>query len=142
MKEITLLLVDDEAQIRRGLRMRLELEPDVRIVGEAGDGGAAVELAARLAPAVVLMDVEMPIMDGIAAASEIASRTPATAVVMLSMHDDAATMRRARDAGAADFVPKHRIDDSLLAAIRQAARGRRSNAYDDSTDLTSDQREH
>jgi DNA-binding NarL/FixJ family response regulator len=132
MKTITLLLVDDELQVRRGLRMRLELEPDVQIVGEAGDGSTAVRLAAQLSPSVVLMDVEMPVLDGISAASQIVSHHPATAVVMLSLHDDTATVRRARAAGAADFVSKHKIDDSLLAAIRQAARTEGSTALGDS----------
>jgi DNA-binding NarL/FixJ family response regulator len=129
MKTITLLLADDELQIRRGLRMRLELEPDVEIVGEAGDGSTAVKLAAELSPAVVLMDVEMPVLDGISAASQIVSRDPDTAVVMLSLHDDSVTVRRALAAGAADFVSKHRIDDSLLAAIRQAAQTEGSTAF-------------
>jgi len=132
MKTITLLLVDDELQVRRGLRMRLELEPDVEIIGEAGDGSTAVQLAAELSPTVVLMDVEMPVLDGISAASQIVSRDPAAAVVMLSLHDDAATVQRARAAGAADFVPKHRMDDSLVAAIRQAARTEGSTAFEDS----------
>lgn len=139
MKTITLLLVDDELQVRRGLRMRLELEPDVEVIGEAGDGSTAVQLAAELSPAVVLMDVEMPVQDGISATSEIVSREPAPAVVMLSLHDDAATVRRARAAGAADFVSKHRIDDSLLAAIRQAARAEGSTAFGDSDTKTTHQ---
>lgn len=129
MRTITLLLVDDELQVRRGLRMRLELEPDVEIIGEAGDGSTAVQLAAELSPAVVLMDVEMPVLDGITATSEIVAHKPAPAVVMISLHDDAATVRRARAAGAADFVPKHRMDDSLVTAIRNAAQNEGSTAF-------------
>jgi len=141
MKQITLLLADDEPQVRRGLRMRLELEPDVRIVGEAGDGSTAVQLAARLSPNVVLMDVEMTVLDGIAATRRIVSHDPRTAVVMLSMHDDAATIQRARDAGAADFVAKHSMDDGLLEAIRRAARREGSPAYEnDPSNSTSDER--
>lgn len=119
---IKLLLVDDEPSVRRGLRMRLELEPDVEVVGEAGDGANAVRLAETLAPAVVVMDVEMPVMNGIEATSEIVSRLPGVAIVVLSLHDDAATLRRARDAGARAFVAKHRMDDGLINAIRGAAR--------------------
>jgi DNA-binding NarL/FixJ family response regulator len=141
MKEITLLLVDDEPQVRRGLRMRLELQPDVRIVGEAGDGRTAVELANELSPRVVLMDVELPVMDGVSAASQIVARNSAVAVVMLSMHDDAATIQRARDAGATDFVAKHRMDDGLLEAIRRAARREGSPACEnDSSNPASDRR--
>jgi DNA-binding NarL/FixJ family response regulator len=142
MKTITLLLADDELQVRRGLRMRLELEPDVEIVGEAGDGSTAVRLAAELSPTVVLMDVEMPVLDGISATSQIVSRDPATAVVMLSLHDDSVTVRRALAAGAADFVSKHRIDDSLLAAIRQAAQTEGSTAFGDSRTVNNDQPDH
>ena len=121
MERIKLLLVDDEPSIRRGLRMRLALEPDVEVVGEAADGSAAVALARSLAPRVVLMDVEMPIMNGIEATIEIVSQAPHPAVVVLSMHDDAATQDRARKAGAAEFVAKHRMDDTLVTAIRRAA---------------------
>jgi len=123
MKPIRLLLVDDEPAILRGLRMRLALEPDVEVVGEAGDGVTALEQVQRLAPQVVLMDIEMPGLDGIAATSELSARPAAPAVVMLSMHDDAATVARALAAGAAAFVAKHSIDAVLLTAIRQAARG-------------------
>jgi DNA-binding NarL/FixJ family response regulator len=123
MKTIRLLLVDDEPAIRRGLRMRLALEPDVEVVGEAADGVAALEQVRRLAPRVVLMDVEMPGLDGIAATYELRSLAPRSAVVMLSMHDDTATVERAMAAGAAAFVAKHSIDGALLAAIRQAAQG-------------------
>jgi DNA-binding NarL/FixJ family response regulator len=120
MERIKLLLVDDEAAVRRGLRMRLSIEPDIEVVGEAGDGAAAIEMVAALHPSVVLMDVEMPVMDGIAATGEITGN--GTAVVMLSMHDDAATIARAMAAGAAAFVAKQSMDDSLLTAIRAAAR--------------------
>lgn len=123
MKAIRLLLVDDEPAIRRGLRMRLALESDVEVVGEAGDGVSALDLVQRLAPQVVLMDVEMPGLDGIAATTELRSRPTGPAVVMLSMHDDAATVARALAAGAAAFVAKHSIDAGLLTAIRQAAHG-------------------
>ena len=121
MERIRLLLVDDEPTVRRGLRMRLQLEPDVEVIGEAGDGLNAVELATQLKPSVVLMDIEMPLMDGIQAAAAIGEGSSGAAVVMLSLHDDAATVARARKAGAAGFVAKHRMDDGLLTAIRRAA---------------------
>lgn len=121
MKPIQVLLVDDEPSILRGLRMRLALEPDIAIVGEATDGSAAVELASRFNPDVVLMDVNMPVMDGIAATRELAARVPGSAVVILSMHDDHATVDRARAAGAVQFVAKQRMDGALVAAIRNAA---------------------
>jgi DNA-binding NarL/FixJ family response regulator len=124
MEQIRLLLVDDEPSVRRGLRMRLALEPDLDVVGEAENGVEAIQLSTELEPAVVVMDVTMPVMDGIQATEEIRSRTGA-AVVVLSMHDDEATADRAFAAGAADFVAKHRMDDGLLTAIRRAAGGKR-----------------
>jgi DNA-binding NarL/FixJ family response regulator len=121
MNTINILLVDDEPIIRRGLRMRLELEPDLSVVGEAGDGLDALDSARALTPNVVLMDVEMPRMNGIDATRELRSQVPSAAVVILSMHDDAATQARARAAGASAFVSKHSIDHGLLEAIRRAA---------------------
>lgn len=120
---ITMLLVDDQPAVRRGLRMRLTLEPDMLIVGEAGDGQAALDLAQTLSPDVVLMDVAMPRMDGIAATGALRSAAPGSAVVMLSLHDDAAIQARAREAGALAFVAKHEGVDRLLAAVRQVAGG-------------------
>lgn len=125
MNTISILLVDDEASIRRGLRMRLELEPDLRVVGEAADGLAALDSAQALSPQVVVMDVEMPRLNGIETTRALREQLPGTAVVVLSMHDDASTKTRAREAGAAAFVAKHSIDRALLDAIRSAAGQRR-----------------
>jgi DNA-binding NarL/FixJ family response regulator len=118
---IRLLLVDDQPVVRQGLRMRLTLEPDITVVGEASTGGEAIALVQQLCPDVVLMDIEMPDMDGIVVTSIVRAATPQSAVVMLSMHDDAATQARARMAGAAAFVEKRGTSEALLAAIRQAA---------------------
>jgi DNA-binding NarL/FixJ family response regulator len=102
--------------------MRLELEPDVEVVGEAADGSQAVELAGSLGPRVVVMDVQMPVMNGIEATTRIKSRMPGVAVVVLSMHDDPAIVGLAREAGASAFVAKKSMDNSLVDAIRNAAR--------------------
>jgi len=118
---IRVLLVDDQQAVRRGLGMRLHLEPDIQVVGEAGSGQAALPLAQRLAPDVVLMDVEMPGMDGIAATIALRAQLASSAVVMLSIHDDGPTQTRAQAAGAAAFVSKSSPPEQLLAAIRQAA---------------------
>ena len=130
MKPIQVLLVDDEPSILRGLRMRLGLESDICVVGEAADGSAAVDLASRLSPDVVLMDVNMPVMDGIAATRELATRAPGSAVVILSMHDDHDTADRALAAGAVAFIAKQQIDTALLAAIRAAAQKKEGGAVD------------
>ncbi len=119
---IRLLLVDDQPTVRRGLLMRLHLEPDIQIVGEASTGREALRLAQSLAPDVVLMDVEMPEMDGIEATAALRLAVSQSAVVILSIHDDAQTRGRAQAAGAVAFVEKRGATDSLLAAIRQAAR--------------------
>ena len=130
MKPIQVLLVDDEPSILRGLRMRLGLESDICVVGEASDGSTAVDMASRLSPDVVLMDVNMPVMDGITATRELVTRAPDSAVVILSMHDDPGTADRALAAGAVAFVAKQRIDSALLAAIRKAAQGRKGATID------------
>jgi DNA-binding NarL/FixJ family response regulator len=114
---IKLLLVDDQPSVRMGLRMRLALEPDVTIVGEAGDGELA--LAQTLHPDVIVMDVHMPRMDGIAATAALRQVAPRIVVVLLSLYDDVATRSRAQEAGALAFVQKQGTMDSLLAAIRQ-----------------------
>lgn len=121
MERIRVLLVDDEPAILRGLRMRLELEPDVHVVAEARNGARAVELAARLEPQVVLMDLEMPVMNGIVATKEITRQTPNAAVVVLSLYDYPEMINLAQAAGAYAFVPKHRMNDELIGAIRSAA---------------------
>jgi DNA-binding NarL/FixJ family response regulator len=118
---IKLLLVDDQPIVRRGLRMRLMLEPDITVVGEASSGEQALVLVESLAPDIVLMDVEMPAMDGIAATAAMRASTSQSAVVMMSIHDDDHTRARARAAGAAAFVEKSGTLEVLLATIRQTA---------------------
>ena len=119
---IRLVLVDDQPSVRQGLRMRLTVEPDMTVVGEASNGREAMALVQQLAPDIVLMDVEMPEMDGIEATAVLRRVVPQSAVVILSIYDDAQTRGRAQAAGAVAFVEKRGATDSLLAAIRQAAR--------------------
>jgi DNA-binding NarL/FixJ family response regulator len=118
-------VVDDEAHVRRGLRMRLDLEPDIQVVGEAADGQAALDQAPGLQPDVVLMDVRMAPLNGIAATSALRRLAPACAVVILSLYDDSDTRARAQAAGAAAFVAKHEANTLLVSAIRAAARSAR-----------------
>lgn len=118
MSVITLLLVDDLAATRQGLRMLLALEPDLVVVGEAADGGDALALIDDLAPDVVLMDTEMPGMDGITAIQQLRARGSRAAILVHSIHDDPVTRARAAAAGATAFVGKHEGSPALLAAIR------------------------
>jgi DNA-binding NarL/FixJ family response regulator len=120
-RTIRLLLVDDRPAVRRGLKIWLALEPNIEVVGEASDGAEAISLARALRPDVVLMDVEIPGIDGISATAVLRSVAPQSAVVILTLHDDAATRTRAREAGAAAFVAKHRMEETLLAEIRRVA---------------------
>ena len=121
MQRIRLLIVDDDATVRRGLRMRLQLEPDVDVAGETSNAADALHLVRALRPNVVLMDVEMPGTDGIEATSEIAGAFPHVAVIVLTIHDDSATRQRAMEAGAYTLVSKHMMDNTLISTIRAAA---------------------
>ena len=124
---IKLLLVDNEPAVRKGLRMRLGSEPDMVVVGEAINGKDALTLAQKLRPDVVVMDVKMPHMDGIAATQALGAVCPRPAVIMLTIHDDDATRTRARAAGAVALIAKSGSADELLEAIRQAARSQKSS---------------
>jgi len=118
---IRVLLVDDQPAVRRGLRVRFQLEPDMQVVGEASTGREALTLAQALTPDVVLLDIEMPGMDGIEATAALRTVVPLSAVVILSIHTDRQTRMRAQAAGAVAFVEKRGTTDTLLSAIRQAA---------------------
>ena len=118
---IRLLLVDDQPAVLRGLRLSFQLEPDMQVVGEASTGREAFTLAQTLTPDVVLMDIEMPGMDGLEAAAALVTVVPQSAIVILSIHTDRQTRMRAQTAGAVAFVEKRGTTDTLLAAIRQAA---------------------
>src|SRR5262249_158146 len=118
---IRVLLVDDQTVVRRGLRVLFHLEPDLEVVGEASTGSEALALAQTLMPDVVLMDLQMPEMDGIEATAALRRVVPQSVVVILSIHNDAQTRERAQAAGAVAFVEKRGATDALLSAIRLAA---------------------
>jgi len=120
-KMITIVIVDDQPTVRAGLRMRLSLEADLQIVGAAQDGKNALDVVARLKPDIVIMDLEMPVMDGLAATQSLKSLAPECRVIMLTIHDDEATCKRAHDSGAAGFVSKHADDSVLLNVIHALA---------------------
>jgi DNA-binding NarL/FixJ family response regulator len=120
---IRILLVDDHAMVRRGMRDFLELHDDLIVVGEAADGIEALEATARLAPDVVMMDLLMPNMDGIAATAEIKARHPSVEVVALTSFVDEDRVTAAIEAGASGFLLKDAEADELAAAIHAAISG-------------------
>ena len=122
-KKITVLLVDDHSLVRRGFRRMLEDESDMEVVGEAGDGEAAIKLAKELHPRVVVMDCALPGINGLDATRTILQELPQTAVLMLSMHTENTWVRQAIDAGAKGYVLKNALDLELGAAIRKVAAG-------------------
>jgi len=121
VKAIRILLVDDQSSVRRGLAMRLQLEPDMAIVGEAEDGMTALSAASVLRPDVLVMDYEMPGLNGVETARKLGEMGSASRVVMLSIHDNPTVKQEAADAGIEAFVAKHQPSEVLLAAIRDAA---------------------
>jgi DNA-binding NarL/FixJ family response regulator len=114
----TVLLVDDQSLVRGGLRLILETEPDLQVVGEAGDGAEAVRLAVELRPDVVLMDIRMPVLDGIAATRGTLEKVPDTRVMMLTTFDLDEYVVEAFRAGASGFVLKTAPPSQLVAAVR------------------------
>jgi DNA-binding NarL/FixJ family response regulator len=118
---IRLLLVDDEARVRQGLRMCMAGEPDFDVIGEAEEGEAAVSLASELHPDVVVLDVRMHGLDGLGAARELAAAEPGLRVVILSLQDDTATRREAIASGASAFVGKQEGIARLFDVIRDVA---------------------
>ena len=118
-----LLLVDDHEVVRSGLRMLLDSEQDVQIVGEAGTAEEALRAVQELEPDVVLMDIGLPDLSGIEAATRIREIRPQVAVVALTIHEDKEYFFRMLDAGASGYVPKRAAPEELLTAIRAAAKG-------------------
>ena len=118
---IKLLLVDDEPAVRHGLKMRLAIEPDIQVVGEAEDGAAAVAQVKDSEPNVVVMDIVVPGVDGIEATTRMQECCPRTRVIILTLHDHPEMRELARAAGACCMVGKQEEPDALLAAIRKAA---------------------
>lgn len=123
MDKIRLLIVDDHPVVRDGLRGMLEHQPDFEVVGEAGDGRQAVDSAERLRPDIVLMDLRMPVMDGVAALGEIKTRQPQIQVLVLTTYDSDADILPAIEAGASGYLLKDSSREDLYDGIRAAARG-------------------
>lgn len=134
-EKIRVLIVDDIAETRENIRKLLQFETNIEVVGSAKSGQEAIQLSQEIIPDVVLMDINMPDMDGITATEGIRKKTPAIQVVILSVQGDQNYMRRAMQAGASDFLTKPPMPDDLIAAIRRAGamareeRDKRTQAY-------------
>lgn len=118
--KIKVLLVDDQETVLKGLKMRLALEEDLQVIGEAKDGLAALREASRSNPDIVVMDVEMPDMDGITAARALREIAPEVVVIMLSIYDDPNLRAQAQAAGAFSYVEKRDGAINLIREIRNA----------------------
>jgi DNA-binding NarL/FixJ family response regulator len=121
--KIRILLADDHAVVRQGFKMILAAQPDMEIVGEAGNGREALELAGQYQPDVIVMDVAMPELNGIEATRRLADLSPRTRVLALSMHKDSVYVREILRAGARGYLLKDSIASDLLAAVRAVSRG-------------------
>jgi DNA-binding NarL/FixJ family response regulator len=121
-RRIRVVLADDHAILRDGLRKLLEQEPDMDVVGEAGNGREAVQLVRTLTPDVVLLDIAMPELNGVEASRQILSLVPGTKIVVLSMHSDARYIREMLAIGAVGYLLKQSAFDEIVEATRAAAR--------------------
>jgi DNA-binding NarL/FixJ family response regulator len=118
------LLADDHSVVRQGLRVWLERSKSIEVVGEAADGREAVRLAEELEPEIVIMDVAMPLLNGIEATAQITKRNPNTRVIILSVHADESYILRALNAGARGYLLKEATEDDLLPAVRSVQSGK------------------
>jgi DNA-binding NarL/FixJ family response regulator len=124
MSKTSVLIVDDHPLVRKGLRMTIESQSDLAVVGEAGTVHEAIEAATRLQPTIITLDLSMPGPSGVASVERLRAAVPAARIVVVTMHDDPAYVRSAIAMGAAGYVNKSAADTELISAIRAVARGR------------------
>ena len=124
MSRVRVLIADDHAMVRSGLRALLEAQSDIEVVGEAEDGVAVLAGCRKLSPDVVIMDLTMPGRGGVKATEDLRRECPQTQVVVLTMHDDEAYVRLARLAGASGYVLKKALATELISAVRDAHAGK------------------
>jgi DNA-binding NarL/FixJ family response regulator len=124
MKTIRIVLADDHTVVRKGLRLLLENQPDFTVVADAANGREAVALVEQHTPDVVVMDVAMPILNGIEAARQICAKIPQTAIVFLSMHADEGYVLKALKSGARAYLLKDSADHDLIAAVKAVSEGK------------------
>jgi DNA-binding NarL/FixJ family response regulator len=121
--EITCLIVDDHEVVREGLRLSLSRAPHIRVVGEAGDGKAAIDLAERRMPNVVIMDVRMPGLDGLDATKELMQKAPNVAVLIFTAYSERSLLARGLESGAKGYILKEAPHETLVRAIEKVANG-------------------
>jgi DNA-binding NarL/FixJ family response regulator len=124
MPRLRILLADDHTIVRQGIRKIVEDQPDWEVVAEAGDGREAVRQALELKPDIALLDIGMPLLNGIEAAAQITRRAPAVKVVILSMHPNEAYITRALQAGAKGYLLKDSADTDLIRALTLVSQGK------------------
>lgn len=124
MNNIRILLADDHGIVRQGLRAVIARDPVLEVVGESGDGRETVRLAEALNPAIVIMDIAMPHLNGIEATAQIVRRNPTTGVIILSMHSDETYLLRALNSGAKGYLLKDSAEVDLIRAVHAVAQGR------------------
>jgi two-component system, NarL family, response regulator NreC len=124
MKPVRILLADDHTVVRKGLRLLLETHPGFQVIAEAANGREAVALAEEHRPDAVVMDVAMPILNGIEAARQISNKLPQTAVVFLSMHSDEGYVLKALKAGARAYLLKDSAEQDLINAVKAVSEGK------------------
>lgn len=124
MKQITVLLAEDHTVVREGFRKMLELEADLKVVGEAQNGRLAIALAKKLRPEVVVMDIAMPLLNGLEATRQLLKELPAIKVIMLSAHSDDAYVKNATESGAVGFLLKQTSSQDVCRAIREVHQGK------------------
>ncbi len=124
MKPITVVLAEDHTVVREGLRLLLESEQDIRVVGEANTGRKAVELTRQLRPAVVVMDIAMPVLNGLEATRQILKAVPGAKVLILSAHSDDAYVEQVMALGAAGYLLKQTSAHVLSQAVREVQKGK------------------
>jgi two-component system, NarL family, response regulator NreC len=122
-ESMRILIADDHAILRTGLRLLIETQPNLSVVGEAENGREALEKARSLHPDLILLDLNMPEVDGMTVIPQLRREVPDSRILVLTMHDDAAHLRQALDAGASGYVLKKAVDQELLMAIRAVRRG-------------------
>jgi DNA-binding NarL/FixJ family response regulator len=121
--EITCLIADDHEVVREGLRLSLSRSPHIRVIGEAGDGEAAISLAERRKPDVIIMDIRMPGMDGLEATKQLHDRVPETSVLLFTAFGERSLLTRGLDAGAKGYLLKEAPNQTLVRAIEKVASG-------------------